>query len=87
MRTASNATPAGTDHHQRTSLKRLSVFIQRPVDLFNFAWQGSAWTPTKDDPGVGKALLENQLAEVAVCNHENPLLVSGDGKHIFIASP
>ena len=85
-RTASNTNPGGTDHHKCTSLKRLSVFIQRPVDLFNFGWQGSAWQPKKDDPGVGKALLEDELAEVAVCNDENPLLVSGNGKHIFIAS-
>ena len=87
MRTASDTNPAGTDYHKCTGLKRLSIFIQRPVKLFNFGLQGSAWKPKEDDPGVGKALLEYELAEVAVCNDENPLLVSGDGKYIFIGKP
>jgi hypothetical protein len=87
VRTASNANPAGTDHHKRTTPKRLSVFIQRPVELFDFGWQGSTWQPKEDDAGVGEALLENQLAEIAVGNDENALLVSGDGKHIFIGKP
>jgi hypothetical protein len=36
---------------------------------------------------TGEALLEDELAEVAVCNNENPLLVSGNGKPIFIGKP
>ena len=63
------------------------MFIQRPVELFDFGLQGSAWKPKEDDAGVGEALLEDQLAEIAVCNDENPLLVPGDGKHILIGKP
>ena len=56
-------------------------------ELFDFGLQGSAWQPKEDDASVGEALLEDELAEVVVCNNENPLLVSGDGKHIFIGKP
>ena len=87
VRTASNTNPAGADHHKRTTLKRLSVFIQRPVKLFDFGLQGRTWKPKEDDPSVGEALLEDELAEVAVCNQQNALLVSCDGKHICIGKP
>ena len=87
VRTASNTNPAGTDHHKCTGLKRLSVFIQRPVELFDFGLQGGAWKPKEDDASVGKALLEDQFAEIAVGNDENPLLVPGDGQHILIGKP
>jgi hypothetical protein len=86
-RTAGNTNPAGTDHHKCTSLKRLSVFSEHPVELCDFGWQGSAWKPKEDDASVGKTLLKDELAEIAVCNNENPLLVSGNGKHIFIGKP
>ena len=36
---------------------------------------------------MGEALLKDQLAEIAVCNHQNPLLVPGDGKYILIGKP
>ena len=68
MRRASNANPAGTDHHKRTPLKRLSVFIQCPVDLFNFGLQGSAWQLKEDDASMGKTLLKDEFAEIAVGN-------------------
>jgi hypothetical protein len=84
VRTADNTNPAGTYHHKRTGLKRLSVFIQYPIELFDFGLQGSAWKPKEYDAGVGKTLLKDQLAEIAVCNKQNPLLVPGDGKNIFI---
>ena len=86
MRTAGNANPAGTDYDKRTGLKRLSVFNQRLVELFGFGWQRSAWQSKENDAGVGEAMLKDELAEIAVCN-KNPLLVSGDGKHIRIGKP
>jgi hypothetical protein len=82
-----NTNPARTHHHKRTGLKRLSVCIQDLSELFDFGLQGSAWKPKEDDAGVSKAVLEDQLAEIAVCNQENPLLVPGDGKHICIGKP
>jgi hypothetical protein len=87
MRTTGNTNPARTHHEKRTVLKRFSMFIQHPIELFDFGWQGSAWKPKEDNAGVGKAVLENQLAEIAVCHNENPLLVQGNGKHIFIGKP
>ena len=86
-RTAGNANPAGTYHHKRTGLKCLSVFIQRPVELVDFGLQGSAWQPKEDDPSVSEALLEDQFTKIAVCNNENPLLLPGNSKHIFIGKP
>ena len=84
VRTASNANPAGTDPPPTPTLKRLSVFIQRPVELFDFGWQRSTWQPEEDDAGVGEALLKDQLAEIAVGNDQNPLLLPGDGQDILI---
>ena len=86
-RTAGNTNPAGTYHYKRTGLKRLSVFIQHSVELFDFGLQGGAWKAKEDEPSVGEALLKDQLAEIAVCNHQNPLLVPGDGKYILIGKP
>ena len=43
-----------------------------------------AWKTKEQDAGVGKALLKDELAEIAISNKQNPLLVPGNGKHILI---
>ena len=52
MRTAGNTNPPGTYHYKRTGLKRLSVFIQHSVELFDFGLQGSAWKAKEDEPSM-----------------------------------
>jgi hypothetical protein len=41
--------------------------------------QLSAWEPKEDDAGMGELLVEDQLAEIAVGDHQNPSFLPGDG--------
>jgi hypothetical protein len=40
--------------------------------------------PEKQDAGVCKALIEDQLAEIPVGNNQNSLLLPGDRKDILV---
>ena len=89
VRTAGNAkSQQGLTTTNAPLLKRLGGSLQR---LVGGPWDSSsrkgATRRAGDEAGVGKALLEDKLAEVAIWDNDNPLLVSGDGKYIFIGKP
>ena len=78
------ANPAGGDDKKRAALKRFSALMECPIELVNLGLQGSARKPEEDDAGVGEALLKDQLAEIAVGNDQNPLLLPGNCQDILI---
>lgn len=83
-RTTGDANPAGGDDQKRAVLKRLSVFMECPIELVDLGLQGSTWKPKEEDASVGKALLKDELTEIAVGNDKDPLLLPGDGQDIGI---
>jgi hypothetical protein len=57
------ASATGTDaktHGQALA----SVLRQHLVEMFYLSLQGGAWQPKENDAGVGKALVEDQLAKM-----------------------
>src|SRR5512133_2390856 len=50
-----------------------------------FGLQLGPGQPEKQDTGVGKALVENQLTEIAICNDEDPLFFPGYRQHVLIS--
>ena len=52
--------------------------------MLDLALQLGPGKPEKRHAGVGKALIEDQLAEIPVCNHEDPLLLTGNRQHVLI---
>jgi hypothetical protein len=72
-------------HHQElTTLQRFSVLLEYGIEVFDFRLQGCSGEPKEDDAGVGELLVEDQLAEIAVGNHQHPSLLPGDGQDIRI---
>jgi hypothetical protein len=61
-----------------------SVFLQRLIQMFDLRLQLGSGKPEKQDAGVGKALVEDQLAEIAVGNDQNSLLLPGDRQEVLI---
>jgi len=51
------AHPAGSDDEKRTTLKRLSLFVEYPIELVDLGLQGSARKPEEDEAGVGGVLV------------------------------
>jgi hypothetical protein len=52
--------------------------------VFNLGVQVSSRKPKEDDAGVSESLVKDQLAEIAVGYHQNPLLCPGDRQDGFI---
>jgi hypothetical protein len=52
--------------------------------MLNFDFQLFPRKPEEQHAGVGKALVEDQLAEIAVGNQQNPLFLLGDRQNILI---
>jgi hypothetical protein len=71
-------------HDELSARKLASVFRKHPMKMFDLGVQGGSWESKEDDAGVGESLVKDQLAEIAVGDHQNPALVSGDSKNIFI---
>ena len=61
------------------------MLLQHGIELFDFGLQRSAWQPEEDDAGVGQALVEDQLPEIAIRNHQNALLLAGNDKDILVS--
>jgi hypothetical protein len=71
-------------HHQELATGKLTgVFLQHGPEVFDLGLQGRTWQPEEEDAAVGDALVENQLAEVAVGNDQDPLLPPGGRKHVL----
>src|SRR3954453_18831044 len=56
------------------------MLLQHSVELFDLRLQGSARQTEEDDAGVGEALVEDQLPEITIGNHQNALLFVGNRK-------
>jgi hypothetical protein len=52
--------------------------------VVNLGLKVGSWKSKEDDAGVGESLVENQFAKIAVGDHQNPLLLPGDGQDILI---
>jgi hypothetical protein len=61
-----------------------SACFSSTVEMFDFGLQVCPWKPKENDARVEEAPVEDQLAEIAVDNEQNALLVPGDGKDILI---
>jgi hypothetical protein len=55
--------------------------------VFDLSFQAGPRKSEEQNAGVGKALVENQLAEIAVSNQQNPLLLPGDLRTSSSARP
>ncbi|HJU16054.1 MAG TPA: hypothetical protein VJ770_06260 [Stellaceae bacterium] len=86
-RTTSNADLAGVHNQELAGCKLVRVLFQHGIEVFDFGLQGGSGKPEENDADMGKPLVENQLAEIAVGNQQNPLLFPGDGKDILISKP
>jgi hypothetical protein len=84
MRTTCNTDTAGSDHQELAALKVSSVFRKHRCKVFDFGVQGSAGQAKENDTGMGKLLVENQLTEILVSDHENAVFAPGDGQDILI---
>ena len=78
-RTTGHANLARSHYEERTTLKRFSVFLEDGIEVFDFRLQGCSGKPKENDAGVGELLVEDQLTEIAVGNHQYPLLLPGNG--------
>ena len=62
----------------------IGVGLERLIQMLDFGLQLGSGKPEKQHAGVGKALVEDQLAEIAVGNDEDPLLLHGDRQDILV---
>ena len=60
------------------------VYLQRLIQVLDLRLQLGPWKPEKQHAGMGKALIEDQFAEIAVRNDEDPLLLAGNCQHVLI---
>jgi hypothetical protein len=67
-----------------TGGKLVTMLLQRFIQMFALGLQLGPGKPEEQDAGVSKPLMENQLAEIAVGNDQNPLLLAGDRQDILI---
>jgi hypothetical protein len=84
VRTTGNANLARGHHQELTTLDRFSVFLEYGIEVFDFSLKGYSWEPKEDDAGVDKALVEDQLAEIAVGDYQYPSLFPGDRQDVLI---
>jgi hypothetical protein len=80
-----NPNLAGGHDYEFAILKLIRMFLQHGVEMFDFGLQVSTWESKENDPGVQESLVEDQLAEVAVSNEQNALLVPGYCQDILIS--
>jgi hypothetical protein len=62
----------------------LSVLLQRLIQVLNLGLELCPGKPEKQDAGVSKPLMENQLAEIAVSNDQDPMLLPCELKNVLI---
>jgi len=84
MRTTGNPNLAGAYDQEFAASKLVSVLLQHGIELFDLGLQRSAWEPKEDDAGMGEALVEDQLAEIAIGNDKDALLSASNSKNILI---
>ena len=75
-------------HHQElAALKRLSVFLQDGIEVFDLGVKVCSWESKEDDARVSELMVEDQLAEVAASDYQHPSFWPGDRQDILIGKP
>jgi hypothetical protein len=62
----------------------VSVLLQRLIQVLDLGLQLGPGKPEEQNTGVGKALVEDQLAEIPIRNDEDPLLLPGNRQDVLI---
>jgi hypothetical protein len=75
---------AGRYDHELTSRQLVGVILQCLIQVVDLCLQALSGKPEKQDAGVGKALVENQLTEIAIGNDEDPPFLPGNRQHVLI---
>jgi hypothetical protein len=87
---SSGAGPTGNpnvpwrDNDKPAGPQLVSVFLQRFIEVFGLRLQLGPGHPKKQHARVCKALIENQLSEIAIGNDEDPLLLTGNRQDVLI---
>jgi hypothetical protein len=72
-------------HNDELSGRQLvRLILERLIQVFDLGLQLGPGKPEKQHASVGKSLVEDQLAEIAVGNDEDALLLPGDRQHVLI---
>src|SRR2546427_5320428 len=79
-----NANPAGSHHQELAAFEFVRVFLKHGIEVFNFGLQGRSWKPKENDPGMGKFLVKDQLAEIPVSDDQHTLFFPCDCQDILI---
>jgi len=66
---------AERDDHKLPGRQLITALLQRLIQMFGLGLQLGSGKSEKQDAGVGKALAEDQLAEIAIGNDQNSLLL------------
>ena len=79
-----NANLAWSHHQEFPELKIVSVFTEHGIEVFDLGLKAGSRETEENDAGVSEFLLEDQFAEIAVGDDQDPLLFAGDCKDILI---
>ena len=72
-------------HHQELAAGKLvSVVLEHRGEVVDLGLQRRPGKPEEEDAGVEEALVEDQLAEIPIGNHQNALLSPRDGQDILV---
>jgi hypothetical protein len=70
-----------------TGGKLVAMLLQRFIQVVDLGLQLGPGNPEEQDAGVSKPLMEKQLAEIAIGNDQNPLLLPRELENILISKP
>ena len=79
-----NANLAGRHDHELTGRKLITMILESLIQMLDLRLQLGPRKPEKQHAGVGKTLVEDQLAEIPVRNDEDPLLLPGNRQDVLI---
>jgi hypothetical protein len=80
-----NANLAGGHDQELAPGKRLGVALQHGCEAVELGGQRRSRQPEEQDASMREILVEDQLAEVPVGNHQNTLLGPGNGQDILVS--
>ena len=73
-----NTNVARCHNHELAGRQVIGMVLERLIQMFDFRLQLCTGKPEKQDPGVRQSLVEDQLAEIAIGNDQNSLLLPGN---------
>ena len=84
FRSTGNPNLAERNDHKLPGRQLVTALLQRLIQMFDLGLQLGPGKSEKQDAGVGKALVEDQLAEIAIGNDQNSLLLPGNRQDVLI---